>query len=787
MVKRFTSPWLCFCQEFISMKSHLSLLFLSLQFFAFAQKQQSISGYIYDANTNKPLAGVNVQLQNTPYGTGSTSSGFYSINVARGTYTLIATHVGYISQSQNVIVSNGSVQVGFRLSAVSPELDEIEIVADKKTEIAPSSNVVKLSSREIEHIPTLLGEVDIIRAIQLLPGVQSGTEGSTGFHVRGGSPDQNLILLDGVPIYNASHLFGFFSTFNSDVIENVELTKGGFPARYGGRLSSVLNIDLKKGDLNEFHGKGTISLIAPKLTLEGPIVKGKTSFLISGRRTIYDLAVAPFYKKNDRVNYFFGDANLKLKHVFSPKDKVVLSYFNSQDKFRYNYDDGSQYAMESGLKWRNHTVASKWQHIFDDELSSSLMGQYNNYRLNTYSEDDYYGDIFSLDYISLIEDIGLRYDLLYKPTSKHTVRAGMGYTYHNFKPGAVQLYQSNSQSINTDNQNLSAPIYSNDILAYAEDQWEAFSRLTINAGVHYGFYQVDDTTYNSLQPRISIIYNATDSWLFSASYSEMTQFLHLLSNSGTGMPTDLWVSATGNISPQTAKQWTIVTTKYLNQKTWELTAELYYKAMQNLIEYKEGASYISQADWQTMVETDGTGEAYGLETLLRKNKGKTTGWIAYTLAKTTRTFSNLNQGKTFPYRYDRRHNFSLVLNHKFNEQIDVSATWVYQSGIAFTGPVSRYEIPQNGIGDFDPSFTTLENLGDRNDLRYPAYHRLDVGINFTKKKKWGERIWNISIYNAYNRNNPFYIDLKETKPDKLEVIQVSLFPILPSVSYRFTF
>lgn len=766
------------------MKFPLFLLFLFTGFLCHAQRYE-ISGTITDTS-GMALTGVNIIIKGTPTGTISNLNGFFKFTVPSGSYILQASSIGYETMVREIeVTKNRSVQI--RLSPKEEQLSTVEVRAAIIKNQPVEASTVKLSAKEIKSVPSLMGEADPLKTIQLLPGVQGGTEGTSGFYVRGGSPDQNLILLDGIPVYNASHLFGFFSVFNADIIDDLELLKGGFPARYGGRLSSVLNINLREGNMEEFHGEGALSLVAPKLLIEGPIVKGTTSFIVSGRRSIYDLVVVPFYDEAQQLYYYFGDLNVKLKHVISDKDEVILSYFHSRDRFRYKYEDLPAYSEQSGIRWKNHTVSARWKHKFGDKLSSDLIGSFNNYRFNTYSEQTDSGEVFSLDYVSLIQDMGLRYDLTYNINRKHTLRTGTGYTYHTFRPGALQLAQEYDQTKIEQQQDLSNPIFSNDVFAYAEDSWLPFSRLQINGGLHLGIYQVQSTTYQSLQPRLSTQYFLSDSWLLNASYARMTQFLHLLSNTGLGVPTDLWVTATDKVKPQQSEQYALGSTKYFSNKTWELTTEIYYKSMQNLIEYKEGASYLTLTDWQNVVETDGTGEAYGLEVLLRKSKGKTTGWIAYTLASTTRTFENLNDGKTFPYRYDRRHDLSIVLNHKFNEKIDVSATWVYQSGIAFTAPVGRYWIPQSAIPFLPFAPEGVDQLSDRNEYRYPNYHRLDLSVNFRKQKKWGERVINFSIYNAYNRNNPFFIDLKENAQGRVVVTQISLFPLIPSISYNFHF
>lgn len=760
----------------------LILCFCSLQ-----AQYHKFAGRVNDKLTGLPIYGANVHIPELNLGESTNYKGEFELFVPQGTYQVEISYLGYGRQMLTLSLQTDTT-LQLTLVPEDVKLQATEIVAAltiiDTTEVHQS---MALAAKEISRIPTLLGEPDVLKSIQLLPGVQGGTEGTSRFHVRGGSPDQNLILMDGVPVYNASHLFGFFSTFNADVIQDVELLKRGFPARYGGRLSSVLNVNLKDGNLEEYHGGMSLGIIAPKLYLEGPLIKNKTSFILSGRRSIYDLVVVPFYDNGQQLFYYFGDFNTKLKHVISDKDEIILSYFHSTDKFKYEYEDPQiHYSELSGIKWRNHTASAVWQHQFSPRLSADLLVSYNHYKFTTHSQQEWPTEVNRVNYQSQIEDIGARYDLSFQLHSNHTLRLGTGYTYHTFKPGAVQYYEEYFLSTSQQNQDLSRPIYSNEVTAYAEDTWEIASRWHVNGGLHYAMYNVENSQYTSLQPRLTLNYSVKDNWNIVGSYSKMTQFLHLLSNTGLGVPTDLWVSATDEVKPQQSQQYAIGSTKYFKKKAWQVTTEVYYKSMYNLIEYKEGASYITLTDWQNVVETDGTGEAIGLEILFKKSKGKTTGWVSYTLASTTRTFSGLNNGQTFPYRYDRLHDISIVLHHRFNEKIDVSANWVYQSGIAFTGPQGRFW--SSGVANgFVTTFEGFEDISDRNALRYPAYHRLDLAINLTKQKKRTTRIWSIGIYNAYNRNNPFYIDLKENAAGEIKIVQVSLFPIIPSLNYRIQF
>lgn len=789
------------------MKQALILILFFISGSLFSQSY-TISGYIQDAGSNERLIGVNVYLAGTSYGTSTNTYGFYSLTVPKGEYLLISSFIGYQTQRDSIKL-NSSIKKDYHLQEANQELQEALVTAEELPAQQVQMSTVRLSVPDIKKIPAFMGEVDIIRAIQLLPGVQSGGEGTTGFYVRGGSPDQNLILLDGVPVYNASHLFGFFSVFNADAIKNVQLTKGGFPARYGGRLSSVLEIDMKEGNMKEFHGEGAIGLISSKLTLEGPIIKDKTSFIISGRRMYYDLIIRPFLPDDIVTGYYFGDLNVKLNHIVSRKDRLYLSYYGGEDNFYFretytgeNQMGGKEYEtkLRQGLKWGNRTGSLRWNHLFNDKLFGNLTATYTRYKFSVGFDEETEDFTTSpstessqgFEYFSLIEDVGLRYDLEYALNTEHSLRYGANYTYHTFRPGVAQIQEDFAQSKIDSILEFSKPVYAHDMYAYLEDDWLINSKWRANYGLHYSAYFTGEAFYHSLQPRLSARYLLRDDWSLKGSYAMMNQYVHLLSNTGIGLPTDLWVSSTDKVKPQRSHQIALGSTRNIKGSMYEVSAEAYYKWMKNLIEYKEGASFISTTDWQNTVETDGQGWAYGLELLLRKNEGKTTGWIGYTLAWTNRQFSNLNQGNVYPYKYDRRHDISVVVNHEFSERFDIGLTWVYGSGNTFTAPVANYNLNDgSGLGGNPGGFwgypSEYQRYTDRNDLRLPAYHRLDLGFNFHKKTRWGQRTWNISIYNAYSRNNPFFLYIQEDYNGEKSVKQVSLFPIIPAFAYIFKF
>lgn len=664
---------------------------------------------------------------------------------------------------------------------------------------------INVPLREIKNLPALLGEVDIFKIIQLLPGVQSGVEGASGLYVRGGSPDQNLILLDGVPVYNASHLFGFFSVFNDGAINNVELTKGGFPARYGGRLSSVIDITMKEGSMKEFKGEGSIGLIASKLTVEGPIKKDKTSFLLSGRRTYLDLIARPIIRNQtggqDDVGYFFYDINAKINHIFNDKNRLYLSYYGGNDVFYSSFNSSwesnggrSQSQEEAGLGWGNNIAAIRWNHIINKRLFANFTGTFTRYHFNLFSDyEDVFTpnqgtpvrDVFTARYLSGIRDFAFKADFDYIPNPDHYIRWGGMIIDHRFTPGVFVSRENQRPEIREG----AKPYDSQEFSVYIEDDFSIGSRLKFNTGLHFSGFLADEESYTSIQPRLSLRYLLDPNSSIKFSYVQMAQFVHLLTNAGLGLPTDLWVPATDRFGPQESWQLAAGYFKKIGYGL-EFSAEAYYKTMEGVVEYKDGASFLNTTeDWQNKV-TSGEGRSYGLEFFLQKKSGKTTGWIGYTLSKTERRFDDINFGEWFPFRYDRRHDISLTAVHKWTDRIDISGTWVFGSGNFITVPTQRYQHSMTVINDGFTRFGGLfvDYFDSRNNFQMRHYHRMDLGVNFHKDKRWGTRTWNVSVYNVYSRLNPFFMDISYNwQSQRNQLRQFSLFPVIPSVSYRFTF
>ena len=794
------------------MKILLLLLFSSLSILNTHAQKITISGYIKDNESGENLIGAAVIDKVSGAGVVSNTYGFFSLSLVKGdSVNLFCTYVGYQAQNLQLIATEDKT-IHFSLNGDNM-LEEIEVVAEQNSE--PIEQVTQMSTisipvKQIKLLPALMGETDVLKALQLMPGVQSGSEGTSGLYVRGGGPDQNLILLDGVPVYNVSHLFGFFSIFNADALNRVELVKGGFPARYGGRLSSVIDISLKEGNMKEFHGEGNVGLISSKLTLEGPIIKDKASFMISGRRTYIDILARPLIKRSAEegdettVGYHFHDVNAKFNYKFSDKDRLYFSLYTGRDKayafYKYSNELNENYLEEEvGLRWGNVISAIRWNHVFGKKLFSNLTATYSRYIFDIFTnyEDRYYDyyleknttEIYKARYYSGIKDFAAKIDFDYYPSPKHAIRFGLNTIYHTFEPGAFNLNSSEIEDIN-----ISQDTYAFEYTAYFEDDIKVDKNLNVNLGLHSSLFRVNEKNYYSIQPRVSARYLLTNQTSIKASYAQMTQFINLLTNSGIGLPTDLWVPSTDNVKPQEAWQVALGGAKSF-QNGFELSIEAYYKEMKNLVAYKEGASFLEvDTDWETQV-TSGSGESYGLEFLFQKKHGKTTGWLGYTLAWSNRQFDELNFGKKFPYKWDRRHDISIAIVHEWKPKIDLSIAWVYGTGNSITLPIGRHETLNSETPLFTDRtrnpyyyFNEVDYYGERNSYRMRAYHRLDINLAFKKQKKWGERIWSLGVYNLYSRKNPYYIDIGyDYKTNKQKFVQYSLFPIIPSISYSFKF
>lgn len=789
------------------MKHITTLLLLTLlPLVSVAQNHYVINGFVTDGQTGEKLIGAYVFDLVSEQGTTTNVYGFYSMSVPKDSAALQISFIGYTPFLEGLHLNrNKAKDLDVQMMPTNELLDEVNVFADRAGDVQVRTQMssITLSMKTVRNLPVLLGETDILKAIQLLPGVQSGTEGTSGFYVRGGGPDQNLILIDGVPVYNVSHLFGFFSVFNADAINNVTLIKGGFPAEYGGRLSSVLDVRMKEGNMKAWHGEGSVGLISSKLTLEGPIISDKTSVLLSGRRTYLDVLAQPFIRNAadgaGTGGYYFYDLNGKINHKINRNHQLYLSYYEGLDEayIRTNEsweDNGVSNTIKSdnSLNWGNKIATARWNWLITPKLFSNVTGTYSRYRFltdlgfenSTTELGTTTKESFQLSYLSQIEDRGIKWDFDYHPDPNHAIKFGSSLTRHQFEPGVNSIVLTFGQN-SFDTTFGSFTQVAMDYVAYVQDDWKLGDRLRINMGLHFNGFNVGESNYMSLQPRLSARYLLNEKSSIKWSYVEMSQYMHLLANQTIGLPTDLWVPVTDKIKPQEAWQ-TAIGYAYNIGNGWELTLEGYYKDMQNLIEYKDGASFLfGFEDWQEKV-TSGRGWAYGTEFLLEKRQGKTTGWLGYTWAKSMRQFDELNFGDPYPYTFDRRHDMSFTMSHEFNEHLSAGLVWVYGTGRATTLATRQYLARPDQVS-MQPWFWQIDQVGSRNNFREPAYHRLDMSITYTKTKSWGEASWQLGVYNAYNRVNIFYMDFGYDDNDNKVLKGYSLFPIIPSISYAFKF
>jgi hypothetical protein len=758
----------------------------------------TLSGIIKEQESGETLPGVSIYCDSLKSGVQTNAYGFYSLSLPKGMHRIKISALGF-SKIDTLLNFKQGLRIDFNL-AQGIKLKEVVVSAEEKKKISEESqmSVINIPIQQIKDIPALLGEKDVLKVIQLMPGVQKGSEGSSGIYVRGGGPDQNLIILDDATVYNAYHLFGFFSLFNGDALKSVELVKGGFPASYGGRLSSVINMQMKEGNQEKFHGEAGIGLISSRLVLEGPLLKKKSSFLISARRTYIDAFIYPFLPPDQKGGYYFYDLNAKLNYTLTDKDRVYLSGYFGKDKFYFNSkSDG--YAMKGNLNWGNATGTLRWNHIYNGKWFSNTSAIFTNYQLGIGSREEFDSSYFDLNFISAIRDYTIKHDFDYFPNNKHHIRIGATTIYHRFRPSAVVVKGSDAAS----NKSKVKSIFSNESGIYIEDDWKINGRIKANVGLRISHYFINNKSFIKPEPRVSARYTITENSSIKASYALMNQYLHLLSSTGVSLPTDLWVPATNNLKPMQSQQWAIGWAQEL-PKAVTLTIEGYYKKMDDISFYKEGASFLliddpegSEAiNWEKNI-TQGKGWSYGGEVLLQKEKGKWNGWIGYTLSWTYVQFDSINFGKKFFPRYDRRHDISIVNIYKFNDHIKLSCTWVYGTGNAITLPLAQYNAaphhPSKNDGYTTQSFFGFNSnfrndYGEKNGFRMAPYHRLDVGIQFTKVKKRYTRTFELSFYNAYNRWNPFfyYIERGQTATQN-KLMQITLFPILPSVSWSWKF
>lgn len=771
----------------------------------------TISGNLKDGATGEDLIGARVLVKEKP-GVGAITNvyGFYSLTLPKGEYTLIYQSISFATFEFKINLTE-DISKNLELQPDNTILQQVEVTGEKADENLTSGEmgVDKIKVKDLDAVPVLFGEKDILKTMQLLPGVKSAGEGNSGFYVRGGGADQNLVLLDGAPVYNASHLLGFFSVFNSDALKDVKLYKGGAPAKFGGRLSSVMDISMKEGNSKQLGVSGGIGLISSRLTIEGPIVKDKGSFIVSGRRTYADLFL-PLIAKGSKdqaqadalsesILYFY-DLNVKANYRLGEKDRIFISGYFGRDKFGFS--------DQFGFDWGNTTGTLRWNHLYSNKLFSntSLIFSNYNYKLKFGGGDQ----TFNIG--SEIQDINVKQDFDYYLNSNNTLSFGGNIVHHTFRPGEIETGEGIGFTLND-----IAERYSLESALYISNEQKIKKRITLIYGLRYSNFtqigpgdiysydadgNVTDTTvfddfesvasYNGLAPRLSMSYLLNEKSSVKGSFARTYQYLHLLSNSTSSSPTDVWVPSSNNVKPQIADQVSVGYFRNFNKNMFEFSTEVYYKTMQNTIDYRDGAS----VTLNPTVEGEllyGIGRAYGTEILIKKKQGKFTGWVSYTLSRTEKQIEGINQGSWFPARQDRTHDISVVAIYNFTDRVTASGSWVYYTGNAVTFPGAKYEV--NG--------QVYNYYTERNGYRMPNYHRLDLGVTLKSKAfkiitdietgeekevpRRFESSWNFSVYNAYARENAYSITFRENDNGQTEAVQLALFKMIPSISYNFNF
>jgi len=794
----------CFNQLNFMKKIFLLLLVAlwgrAMPIYAQTTEKRTLSGFVKDAKNGEALIGVNVYVKGTTTGTTTNEYGFYSLTLPSETYEIVISSVGYVNQIKQISLTINQ-KMDVELINSDTQLNEVEVVAEEDADINVKSiemSTLKIDIKTIQRIPAFLGEVDIIRSIQLLPGVSTVGEGATGFNVRGGGIDQNLVLLDEAPVYNSAHLFGFFSVFNPDAVKDVKLIKGGIPAVYGGRLSSLLDVRMKEGNSKRFSVSGGVGAIFSRLLIEAPIIKDKASFMIAARRSYIDVLAKPFLSgdlKDSKFNFY--DLTAKFNWQINPKNTVYLSGYFGRDVF------GAGFAFN----WGNATTTLRWNHLFSDRLFMNLTTYYSNYDYLLGFRDEVQNSRF--DWKSEIINYSVKPDFTYFLNAKNTIKFGVQTILYDFRPGNA-VVQSGTQ---VNNISLD-PKYALESGIYLDNEQKLGEKVVLQYGMRYSLFQymgsgraftygeaapnvrrplIDQTNfsqwevikqYGNLEPRFSVNYTLGATSSLKASYNRTAQYIHLVSNTSASTPLDVWTPSTNNIRPQLADQVALGYFRNFKDNTYETSVEVYYKDLQGQLDYIDNADLLLN----TLLEGDlvqGIGRAYGAEFYVKKAKGKFTGWISYTLAKTERKVTGINRSEWFPNRFDRRHNLSVTMAYDVSKRWNFSANFVLQSGTPITFPTNRVEVQ---------GYVLPHNTDEsRNNFRIPAYHRLDLSATHYNKKKEGRRFesyWVFSIYNVYNRRNPFAIYFRRNADVAIntEAVRFSVIgSFIPAVSYNFKF
>lgn len=760
------------------MKKFLLLLILCT-ISAPAIAQFTVSGHIYDRSDKEVLPGAALYLPDTQSGTITNVYGFYSLSPDTPIIRIQISYLGYQPIDTTLTLSE-NITLDFFLDEQIGQLEEV-LVSASRLELQEKVNSTRMSTfnlrpEEISNIPTLGGEADLIKVAQLLPGVTSGNEGTTGMFVRGGTDDQNLVVLDDAVVYNLGHLFGFFSVFNADAIKDVDIIKGGFPSDYGGRLSSVMDVRMNDGSAQRYNARGGIGLLTSRLTVDGPIIKDRMSFMVAARRTYIDRV---FQAVGSNLPYYFYDYNVKLNYKINNNDRLYFSSYFGDDVLAFNEtaeeDEGDE-DLDFGFKLGNFTSTLRWNHIYKSQkLFSNVTLHQTRFKY------DITGNFIdnSLLIKSQIQDIGGKADWQYFETTENKYVFGFQSVAHFFRPNVISTAGDIGDLVDDRKGSL---IQTTEWALYAGNERQVSDQLLINAGIRYSFTLAEDKLYAGPEPRISARYKVNDLSSFKASYSLMRQYMHRVSSSSIALPTDLWYPVTENVKPQRSHQFAVGYTRIFPKQQASLEIESYYKSLKNLIEYREGASLILNDNFERELLA-GDGESYGLEFLVRKKHGIFTGWFSYSISKTNRTFDELNNGNTYPAKYDRTHVMNFVSMAELTDKVSFSAVWTFQSGARFTPQIGQFLMPNSSL----TSFELIPIYGDRNGTQLGSSHRLD--INFILKPRGKNRFggeWHIGAYNFYNKAAPFRVDIKNNGV-AYEYVQQGLFGFIPSISYNFNF
>jgi len=760
----------------------------------------TLSGYVTDRESGETLIGASISDLNTRMGKIANSYGYYTLQLPPGPAKLRISYIGYKSEIREFYLTGDTV-MNFKLY---PGHELAEVVITNKKSFSPSGSSIELDAATIKSVPALFGETDVLKSLTYIPGVQSGVEGTAGMYVRGGGGDQNLVLLDGIPVYNTGHVYGLFSIFNGDAVKNVSFHKGSFPARFGGRLSSVVDVRLKDGDLYQYKGTINVGLLSSRFNFEGPLVKGRTSFNISARRSYMDafLRLGKLFTDEPVPILYIYDLNAKINHRFSDKSRIYLSFYSGEDKVEVDKKATSEYWQgntfyEKGklhYGWGNTVASLRWNYVFSNKLFVNSTIAYNRY-LFDYSSYEEYGNHDTNSYYKVFQNSGIKdrsisSDFEYAPDEKHKIRFGGSFMHHQFNPEVRGTKEKEIEEgviqLNKTNHYLNDRILGKEFALYVEDEFPVFNKLKANTGAHFSLFNVQGKTYKNFQPRISLGYEINHRLAVKASYTRMNQYVNLLSSNALSQPNDLWVPITKELKPMESDQFTVG--GYSELTGYYFSLEAFYKKMNNVLEYKDGTSWKdSYEGWESQVEA-GKGRAYGIELFARKTLGKITGWAGYALAWNDRQFETINNGKRFFAKYDRRHDISILLSYRINPKIELSSSWMYATGNNATLPIEEYQsLPDPGVQnswDYGSS-GSISHMEKRNNYRLPANHHLDLNLNYRRSDR---KMWSFSIYNVYNRLNPFIIYQGHSeKTGRNTLYKSSLFRIVPSVSFTYKF